>query len=129
MAYAVSTADGSGDGVYAVATTSGEVTAVMEGEGNYKKLTFDEAGTQLAFVSDTEDYEADQSAYALYHWRPGGTATALAHTETAGVPDEWWVSEHGDVSFSENGSRLFLAQPRVLRLNLKRKSWRMRLLK
>jgi dipeptidyl aminopeptidase/acylaminoacyl peptidase len=31
----------------------------------------------------------------------------VAGEGTAGIPDGWWVSEHGDLSFSENGRRLF----------------------
>ncbi|MEM8486444.1 MAG: prolyl oligopeptidase family serine peptidase [Bacteroidota bacterium] len=107
LAIATSTTDGDSDGVYAVQTASGEVTAIMEGEGNYKKLAFDEAGTQLAFIADTEDYEGDQPAFTLYYWTPGGDAINLADATTDGVPDGWWVSEHGSVSFSENGSRLY----------------------
>jgi dipeptidyl aminopeptidase/acylaminoacyl peptidase len=108
LAYAVSSEDGSADGVYIVDLVDGGETALATGEGEYKTLTFDEEGRQLAFVSNSEDYEAGQPAFVLYHWRAGSAeARAVAGGGTAGIPDGWWVSEHGDLSFSENARRLF----------------------
>jgi len=108
LAYAVSSEDGSTDGVYVLELGAGEETAVAAGEGEYKRLTFDEEGRQLAFLSNRDDYEADQPAFTLYHWRAGrAEARAVAGEGTAGIPEGWWVSEHGDLSFSENGERLF----------------------
>ncbi|UCC81632.1 MAG: S9 family peptidase [Gemmatimonadota bacterium] len=108
LAYAVSSEDGSTDGVYVVELGDGGETALATGEGEYKTLAFDEESRQLAFLSNRDDYEADQPAYTLYHWRAGSDeAHALAGEGTAGIPEGWWVSEHGDLSFSDNGRRLF----------------------
>jgi dipeptidyl aminopeptidase/acylaminoacyl peptidase len=108
LAYATSSKDGSLDGAYAVETATGTVLSLLEGEGNYKALTVDESSEQLAFLADRDDYEADQPAFALYHWRNGARdARMLAGEGTAGIPEGWWVGEHGELSFSENGQRLF----------------------
>ncbi len=107
LAYVVSAKDGEGDGTYVVVPESGEVTPVMTGTGNYKSLAFDDAGEQLAFISDREDYQADQPSYVLYRWNGSGDATPMATYGSAGMPQGWWVSEHGDVEFSESGKRLF----------------------
>ena len=80
----------------------------MAGVGNYKNITFDPHGEQLAFVSDRDDYESDQPSYTLYHWKANeDEVETLAAQGTAGIPSGWWVSEHGDLEFSDNGERLF----------------------
>jgi dipeptidyl aminopeptidase/acylaminoacyl peptidase len=108
LAYAVSGEDGSTDGVYVVDLGDGAETALATGEGEYKSLTFDEEGRQLAFLTNRDDYEAEQPAFSLYHWRAGSAAArAVADEGTEGMTEGWWVSEHGDLSFSENGRRLF----------------------
>ncbi len=107
LAYATSTKDGTDDGVFVVDPSRGDAVAVMEGEGNYKSVTFDEAGDQFAFLTDRDDYEADQPVFALIHWREGGEGRVVATESTAGVPAGWWVSEHGDLSFSDDGRRLY----------------------
>ena len=48
--------------------------ALLTGEGNYKGLVFDRGGTQLAFVSDRDEYARPRSRYALYHAPLGGGA-------------------------------------------------------
>ncbi len=108
LAYTVSSEDGSTDGVYVVNLGDGGEAVVASGEGEYKSLTFDEEGGQLAFLSNRDDYEADQPAFTLFHWRASrDDARPVAGEGTAGIPESWWVSEHGDLSFSENGRRLF----------------------
>ncbi|MDH3733863.1 MAG: prolyl oligopeptidase family serine peptidase [Gemmatimonadota bacterium] len=95
------------DGVFIVDPSTGGPTAVAAGEGHYKRLAFDEAGTHLAFLSDSGDWEAERPAYALYRSNGNGAAALIADASTAGVPGGWWVSENGTPSFSEDGSRLF----------------------
>ena len=107
LAYTASDKEGKEDGIYAVATATGTVTPILTGEGVYKKTAFDKASTQLAFLSNRDDYAADQPAFSLYHWTPEQeTPSLLADASTAGIPDGWWVSEHGTVSFSERGNRV-----------------------
>jgi dipeptidyl aminopeptidase/acylaminoacyl peptidase len=113
LAYAASSKDGSADGVFSVATNDGVSTALMTGEGIYKAVAFDDAGEQVAFLSNRDDYQADQPAFILYHWQDGqDEASAIAAGGSAGIPDGWWVSERGQVSFSESGERvLFRTAP------------------
>ena len=107
LAYIASTKEGDTDGVFAVETSTGESYPVLTGEGAYKGVTFDKAGTQLAFLSNTADYEADQPAFSLYRWTAGADeSSVVADAATSSLPEGWWVSEHGDVAFSENGTRL-----------------------
>ena len=107
LAYAASTDDEGGDGVYWVDAATGAATAVMEGGGHYRQIAFDELESSLAFVSDAAEWERDQPAFSLYRSDAGAVAVLVASAATAGVPAGWWVSEHGDVSFSDSGGRLF----------------------
>jgi hypothetical protein len=108
LAYATSTVDGTGDGVFIQPTTGGATVTVMTGEGEYRRLVFDEAAEQLAFLANTATWRAETPVFALYHFAPRMNAARLVATErTSGVPDGWVVSDNGNVSFSRNGQRIF----------------------
>jgi dipeptidyl aminopeptidase/acylaminoacyl peptidase len=108
LVYTASNEDGTADGVFAVVTQSGEVTPILTGEGEYTQLALSDEDGHVAFVTNRDDWEADQPAFALYHALLGETeARPVALEGTPGIPAGWWVSEHGDVSFSDEGSRLF----------------------
>jgi dipeptidyl aminopeptidase/acylaminoacyl peptidase len=108
LAYATTTSDGAGDGVYVVEPATGGTTTVLTAQGDYRRPTFDEAGEQLAFVSNREEWGRDTPAFALYHWTPRSReATRVAAAGMRGVPAGSVVSEHGNVSFSRNGQRIF----------------------
>jgi dipeptidyl aminopeptidase/acylaminoacyl peptidase len=108
LAYAASTEDGSADGAFVVEPVGGRRHEVAAGEGHFKGLALDEAGSRFAFLTNRDDWEADEPAYTLYAADSGEwNARLVADHETEGVPSGWWVSEHRDPSFSEDGSRLF----------------------
>jgi dipeptidyl aminopeptidase/acylaminoacyl peptidase len=108
LVYAASSEDGSADGVFSVAVDNGEAVEVLTGEGIYRSLALDDVGEQVAFLSNRDDYQSDQPEFRLYHWRDGHLgARVIAAEGSAGIPDGWWVSERGEVSFSENGERVF----------------------
>ena len=107
LAYAASTDEEGGDGLYWVDAASGAAAAIMEGEGHYRQIAFDELASSLAFVSDAAEWDRDQPAFSLYRSDAGAAAALVATTTTAGVPAGWWISEHGEVSFSDDGGRLF----------------------
>ncbi len=107
LAYAASTDEEGGDGIHWVDAATGAAAAVMEGEGHYRQMIFDESGGSLAFVSDAAEWEREQPAFSLYRSDAGAAAALVATTTTAGVPAGWWISEHGEVSFSDGGGRLF----------------------
>jgi len=108
LAYTASTKAGDEDGIYVVDLSTGNAVDVMIGEGIYKSLAFDKAGGQLAFLTNRDDYEADQPEFTLHLWSAGEESSiTLAAAGDAGVPDGWWVSEHHAPDFSESGDRLF----------------------
>ncbi len=114
LLFATSTEDGTGDGAYVVDLNDMTRSALMEGEGHYKQLALAKEGTRAAFLSDRDDYDADQPEFVLYQAAaPEWEGRAAAGSATEGVPEGWWASENGSVRFSEGGSRiLFGTAPR-----------------
>ena len=98
------------NGVYAVTTESdGAPVSLLTGKGKYQRLTWDEDNTQLAFTSDKEDADAKQPKFRVYYWnRKDPQATEIVSITSPGFRKEMVVSERANLSFSLDGSRLFL---------------------
>ena len=98
--------EGEDDGVYVLGGSELEERTIANGTGNYVQMALSENGERLAFLTNRDDFDADQPSFTLF---VGDTmsVTAAAAEGDAGIPDGWWVSENGNVSFSESGSRVF----------------------
>jgi len=98
------------NGVYAVSTGSdGEPAVLLSGKGKYQKLTWDEENTELAFISDKEDAQAKQPKFRVYDWNlKDPQASEIVSVSAPGFRKEFVISEHANLSFSLDGSRLFL---------------------
>jgi dipeptidyl aminopeptidase/acylaminoacyl peptidase len=108
LAYGASSKTPENDGAFVLEAATGKTVALLKGLGNYKNLTFDEKGSQLAFTSDRDDYKADKSTSKLYHWAaPASAAAELAPAAAKGFPAGMAVSENGKPQFSKDGARLF----------------------
>ncbi|MBB2487277.1 S9 family peptidase [Mitsuaria sp. WAJ17] len=146
LAYAVSTptakdskdtkpAAPSRDGVHLLPGDGGEPRMLLGGAGVYKQLQFDEAGQQLAFVSnrdhlsrqaaekaaektvsdskegakDSKD-EPPATPFKLYLWQAAGEVSAveLLAAGSLGLREGFAPSEHASLRFSKDGQRLFL---------------------
>lgn len=109
LAYGTSTKAGDGDGAFVRTTADGSTKPLVRGLGHYKGFAFDEKGAQLAFATDRDEYKNDTSPYSLYYWKPSdANAAALVGAKTTGMPEGMSVSENGKISFSKDGSNLFL---------------------
>ena len=109
LAYGISSKSGDTDGAFVRVSADGTTRTLAKGIGHYKAFAFDEAGRQLAFVSDRDDYKSDPAPYKLFYWTPADSgAAALVTPQTAGVPQGTSVSEFGKVAFSKDGANLFL---------------------
>ena len=96
------------DGVYVIDLKTLRKTKIAKGLGNYKGLSFDETGTQLAFVTDKDDYDAETSSLSLYHWTTKNKRAKKIATEGGkGIPKGWWVAPNSSQVFSEDGKRLY----------------------
>ena len=107
LLYTMSRKDEPGtDGVYLLKPGQKESTALLTGEGNYSKWALDEEETRLAFLTDRDDFDADEPTFNLYGCRIGDPEAQLwvSHASTAGFPEGMVVSDKSDVSFSDDGS-------------------------
>ena len=98
------------NGVYAVATAGDATPAtLLSGKGKYQKLTWDEDNTQIAFISDKEDAAAKQPKFRVYQWNlKDPQATEIVSVNSPGFPKDMVISERANLSFSLDGSHLFL---------------------
>ena len=97
------------DGAFVRRPADGAVRALLTGQGHYKSFVFDEAGAQLAFLSDRDNYKADAPPFKLYLWSERAeVASELTSATTVGMRPGWAPSENGTLSFSKSGAQLFL---------------------
>jgi dipeptidyl aminopeptidase/acylaminoacyl peptidase len=99
--------DGSADGLFVHTVASGQNATVLSGQGDYEQLALDEDGTRLAFLSNRDDFSAEQPAHALYVSTNFEPARKLADAAAEAIPEGWWISDNGSLRFSESGNRLF----------------------
>jgi dipeptidyl aminopeptidase/acylaminoacyl peptidase len=110
LAYTVSSNDAAKDGAFARRLADGVVTTLHAGRGRYRGISFDEAGQQIAFLSDQAEFDKPVSPYRLYYWKVGASAaTELVSAATPGIPSGMVVSESGGARFSADGTRLYLS--------------------
>lgn len=120
LAYARAGADSLNvDGVYVRDLTAGTETALKVATGNYRSLAFDEAGTQLAFITDADSWGAETARFAVYHAalsgprnRPGPQQAAriVAASE---IVEGMQVADRSRVAFVESGAALTFGVSRV----------------
>jgi dipeptidyl aminopeptidase/acylaminoacyl peptidase len=110
LAYTVSSNDAARDGAFVRSTADGAVTTLFSGRGRYRSLAFDDAGTQLTFVSDQAEFDKPVAPYRLYYWKSGESrATEVISAATSGMPKGMVVADNAGPRFSRDGSSIFLA--------------------
>jgi dipeptidyl aminopeptidase/acylaminoacyl peptidase len=109
LVFTVAAHDTAKNGVFvAQPGASAEPAALLAGKGKYAKLTWDEARSQLAFLSDRDDAAAKQPRWKLYRWdRQSPAAVELVSLAAPGFRPEFVLSDKGAVSFSKDGTRIF----------------------
>lgn len=130
LVYTVSSKNEETNGVYMALTQSEAAPiALLSGKGKYQKLTWDEEQTELAFISDRDDQASKPAKFKVYLWerasgapiakanlRDGANnhavaapiATEIVSTSSPGFRKDFVVSDKANLSFSLDGSRLFL---------------------
>ena len=93
------------DGIYLLQPGKEPSKPLLAGKGNYTKWAMDKKETRMAFLTDRDDYEADEPTFNLYGWKVGDPAVALwvSHSSTPGFPKGMAVSDKSNISFSEDG--------------------------
>jgi len=107
IAYSVSSKTPANDGAFVRSMTDGSTKTLLTGQGDYKGFAFDGKATQVAFISDRDDYASKASRFKLYYAPMAAAAAAelSVPSETRAGPTA--VSENGRIEFSKDGSRLF----------------------
>jgi len=107
--FAASSNDATKDGAFARKMSDGSVVALQKGKGNYRGLTLDDKGAQLAFISDQAEYDKKVSPYRVYLWKVGEpAATEVLSPATRGLPAGMILTD-GAPRFSQDGLRLFVS--------------------
>ena len=81
-------------------------TRISEGKGVFKKITFSEDGSKLAYLFCT-DKDSTETLSSLYLSENNGMGKLIAERSNQAFPKSWVISENGNVYFSKNGTRLF----------------------
>ncbi|MEO0555843.1 MAG: prolyl oligopeptidase family serine peptidase [Bacteroidota bacterium] len=103
-------------GVYHVDLTSSATIPLTRSKGKYKQLALSKDGKQAAFLSDLDTTKALIRNFQLRYWKAGAdSATVKADNSSSSASTGWVVNENGNLSFSDNGSRLlFGASPQPI---------------
>ena len=101
------TADGDGDGVMRVSTSSGEPIDVVSGPGQYVRLSVQPDGHRAVFLTDRDAADEDAGTMAVYVADDAGTGRLVAQASTPGMPSGWRVSSDESPSLSPSGTRVF----------------------
>lgn len=111
LLFAVSSKTDSENGVFAMNAGARQETpiALASGPGRYLKVTWDREQKRAAFVSDRDDAAAKAPKFKAYLWDRGSTVAApVVDSSTSGLPATLSVSDKGQMSFSRDGSRLYV---------------------
>ena len=107
LVYVTSTKDDGGDGLFVHHIDRNETRPMLEGEGDYRSVAFDETAARFLFLANVADYAADEPKWTLYHGRLDAVdAYAIASAGSPGIPAGWGVSQHRAPSFSDSGARI-----------------------
>lgn len=117
LAFTIDAEDGDGNGIYILDLASGARRALDNSKERYARLTWSDEGTSLAALRGTKPdgmVERENTLVAFSGATSNDATRFEAPTSVAGLNDGWVLSEKGNLVFSENGDRLFVAtKPQV----------------
>lgn len=95
-------------GAYIYNFTTRSSTPLCRAKGDYKQLAIDKDGTQIAFLSNTDTTKSRIPYFQLRYWNNSKDSATVAIDSTHHIfAEDWILSEHGNVRFSDNGEKLF----------------------
>jgi dipeptidyl aminopeptidase/acylaminoacyl peptidase len=107
VAYAVTSRTPQSDGVYLRDLGTKQTATVMAGQGDYRQLVADEAGTQLAFVTNRDEFSAPKPRFVLYHATVKSPTAQLV--AGAGSVEGLSPSDRGRTAFTRDGGALLFS--------------------
>lgn len=101
--------DSSGvDGLYILDINNKKVKKISHGKGVYKNFTFDDQSNQLVFLADKSPSKNLIKDFKLYYYNPTlDTAKIVADKHSSHIPQDWYVSGDGNLSFNASGQKVF----------------------
>ena len=78
---------------------------VFDGKGTLKNLSSDDLGNNVSFIFSGDTSKV--KIYDLYLSKSGEKAVRVIDSANPAMPDGWSVSENSNLSFSDDGTRLF----------------------
>ncbi|MFC1556621.1 alpha/beta hydrolase family protein [candidate division KSB1 bacterium] len=108
MYFIVSSETDDDDGVYIKnLERNARAAAIASGKGKYQNITLNEDNDQLFFLTDRDDQDADEPAFALYTWNAGDlSAQKTIDRTTAGFPAGMQIAASG-LRWSKESDMIF----------------------
>ncbi len=93
-----------------------KIDTVLKVFNDAKSFAFDDAGSQLAFVTERDSTKKEsQKFYKLFYYKSGfDSAKIIADRFTKGLPVTHTISEFAAIDFSQSGKRLFIGTSVIL---------------
>ncbi|MGE3616639.1 MAG: hypothetical protein AB7L66_12280, partial [Gemmatimonadales bacterium] len=108
LVYTVASRDSTRDGAFVRTLATGNTATLLAGRGNYKGISVDSLGTQVAFYSDRDEFGRDKARFTIYHASlKGGSAQAVV--APAALPAGYRVADNAGLDFTAAGTALTLA--------------------
>jgi len=105
-------------GVYVMNLETNTSSQVFEAnkKAKYYQLNFNDDGTNLGFVVDTDTTKVLVRPYKLYMWKDGNTS-AEKLVDATSAPNGYRVSSDGNITFSKDNTKLYfgLATPPIVK--------------
>lgn len=105
-------------GVYFFDTQNASLKPLLRhAKGKFAQLTLDDQGQQAAFIADLDTTKVEIRPFALYYWETEqDSAEQVLISGDAFLKNDWMVSEHYNLKFADDGSRLYfgIAPPPIL---------------
>lgn len=108
------------NGVYQIDLNNKVLTTIWRGKGKFTQLSLDEPGDQAAFLLDSDTTKARIRPWQLcYRNTSLDSSQVIATAESdfvASAGEQWGLSEHGQLKFSGDASKLYfgIAPPPIL---------------
>lgn len=86
-------------------TQKENTTIIFEGKGGVKKLSTDKIGNNISFIYSTDTSKI--KVYDLWLSKNMEEAKKIIDKANPAMPSGWSVSENGNITFSDDGTRMF----------------------
>jgi dipeptidyl aminopeptidase/acylaminoacyl peptidase len=95
-------------GIYLYATASDSLLRLYTNGKSFKSLTLDTKGVQAAFLVNSDTTKEEKQSYSLMYWNTIlDTSIIIADSVSSFINEGYSISQHKELSFSDNGNRLF----------------------